>query len=79
MIKSKRMRWTGDVAWMEGKRNTYSLLVGKPEGKRPLEDEDGCIILKYILKRDHVDWIGLALDKDQWWALVRILMNLRVP
>jgi hypothetical protein len=36
IIKSKRMRWAGHVARMEDKRNAYRLLVGKPEGKRPL-------------------------------------------
>jgi hypothetical protein len=36
MIKSRKMRWAGNVARMEEKRNIYSLLVGKPEGKRLL-------------------------------------------
>jgi hypothetical protein len=36
MIKSKRMRWAGYVAGMREKRNAYRVLVGKPEGKRPL-------------------------------------------
>jgi hypothetical protein len=36
IIKSKRMRWAGHVARMGEKRNAYKLLVGKPEGKRPL-------------------------------------------
>jgi hypothetical protein len=36
MIKSRRMRWTGHVARMREKRNAYRILVGKPEGKRPL-------------------------------------------
>jgi hypothetical protein len=36
IVKSRRMRWTGHVARMGEKRNTYRLLVGKPEGKRPL-------------------------------------------
>jgi hypothetical protein len=36
IIKSRRMRWAGHVAQMEEKRNAYRLLVGKPEGKRPL-------------------------------------------
>jgi hypothetical protein len=36
IIKSRRMRWAGHVARMGEKRNTYRLLVGKPEGKRPL-------------------------------------------
>jgi hypothetical protein len=35
-IKSRRMRWVGHVARMGEKRNAYRLLVGKPEGKRPL-------------------------------------------
>jgi hypothetical protein len=36
MFKSRRMRWAGHVARMEDKRNAYRILVGKPEGKRPL-------------------------------------------
>jgi hypothetical protein len=36
MIKSRRMRWAGHLARMEANRNGYSILVGKPEGKRPL-------------------------------------------
>jgi hypothetical protein len=36
IIKSRRMRWAGHVARMGEKRNAYRLLVGKPEGKRPL-------------------------------------------
>jgi hypothetical protein len=36
IIKSRRMRWVGHVARMGEKRNSYRLLVGKPEGKRPL-------------------------------------------
>jgi hypothetical protein len=39
-IKSRRMRWAGHVAVMGEKRNAYSLLVGKPEGKRPLGDQN---------------------------------------
>jgi hypothetical protein len=36
MIKSRRMRWAGHVARMGAKRNAYRILMGKPEGKRPL-------------------------------------------
>jgi hypothetical protein len=36
MIKSRRMRWVGHVVQMEAKRSAYRLLVGEPEGKRPL-------------------------------------------
>jgi hypothetical protein len=49
-IKSRRMRWAGDVARM-GKMNAYRILVGKTEGKKPLEDQDvGGWILKWILE-----------------------------
>jgi hypothetical protein len=37
MLKSRRMRWAGHVARMGEKRNAYSILVGKPEGRRPME------------------------------------------
>jgi hypothetical protein len=37
IIKSRRMRWEGHVARMGAKRNSYRILMGKPEGKRPLE------------------------------------------
>jgi hypothetical protein len=57
------------------KRNAYRILVGKPQGKRPL----GIAILKWISGWDGMDWIDLAQDRDQWRALVSIVMNLRVP
>jgi hypothetical protein len=52
MIKSRRMRWAGHVARMEEKRNAFRILVGKPEGKRPLgrPRRRWWIILKWILK-----------------------------
>ena len=84
VIKSRRMRWAGHVARMEEERGAYRVLVGKPEGKRPLGrprrrwvdyirmdlQEVGC---------GHVDWIGLAQDRDGWRKLVNAVMNLRVP
>jgi hypothetical protein len=53
MTKPRRMRWTGHVARMGGTRNTYKVLVGKSEGKIPLEhaDEIGKIIIKWILEK----------------------------
>jgi hypothetical protein len=69
---------------MGEKRNVYRLLVGKPEGKRPL----GRPRYKWIdnIKMDlleiglnDVDWIGLAEDRYRWRALVNTVMNLRVP
>jgi hypothetical protein len=58
MIDRIMMRWAGHAARMRERRNTYRILVGKPDGKRPLEettwedqDVDGWTILKRILKR----------------------------
>jgi hypothetical protein len=53
MIKSRRMRWAGYVVRIGEKRNAYRILVGNPEGKRPLgrPDVGGWTILKWILER----------------------------
>jgi hypothetical protein len=83
IIKSKRMRWAGHVARMGEKRNVYRLLVGKPEGKRPLgrprrrwTENIKMDLLEIGL--NVVDWIGLAQDRYRWRALVNSVMNLRV-
>jgi hypothetical protein len=66
------------------KRNAYRILVGNPEGKRPLGRprhrwvENIKIYLRGI-RWDGGDWINLAQDRDQWRALVRAVMNLWVP
>jgi hypothetical protein len=84
IIKSRRMRWTRHVARIGEKWNAYRLLVGKPEGKRPL----GRPKRRWVdnIKKDlgemgwgNVDWIGLAKDRNRWRALVNSLLNLRVP
>jgi hypothetical protein len=83
IIKSRRMRWAGHVARRRAKRNAYRLLVGNPEGKRPL----GRPRRKWVDKRmalgevgwDDVDWIGLAQDRNRWRTLVNSVLNLRVP
>jgi hypothetical protein len=84
MIKSRRMRWAGDVARMEEKRNAYRIFLGKPEGKRPLGRPTRRWVdnVKMDLREigwNGIDWIDLAQDKDRWRALVNTLMNLRGP
>jgi hypothetical protein len=65
-------------------RNAYSILVGKPEGRRPLGrhrcrwEDDIKMDLREIGRGD-MYWIDLAQDRDQWRALVNTVMNLRVP
>jgi hypothetical protein len=66
------------------KRNAYRLLVGKPEGKRPLGRPkrrwvDNIEIDLLEIGWGGVDWIGLARDRGKWTALVNAVMNLRVP
>jgi hypothetical protein len=83
MIKSRRIRWAGHVARMGEKRNAYRLLVGKPEGKRPLRRPrrrwvDNIRMDLAEIECDGVDWIGLAKDRNRWRALVNSVMNLWV-
>jgi hypothetical protein len=69
---------------MGQKRNAYRILVGKPEEKRLLRRPRRRWVdnIKTDLREiewDGMDWIDLAKDRDQWRALVKAVMNLRVP
>jgi hypothetical protein len=69
---------------MWAKRNAFRILVGKPEGKRPLGRPRRRWVdnIKMDLRDtgcDGMDWIDLAQNRDQWRALVSTVMNLRVP
>ena len=78
------MRWAGHVARMEQWREVYRVLVGKPEGKRPLGRprrrwEDNIKMDLQEVGGGCGDWMELAQDRDMWWVLVSTVKNLRVP
>ena len=84
VIKSRRMRWAGHVARMDEERGVYRVLVGKPEGKRPLGRPRHTWVDNITMDLQEVgcgytDWIWLAQDRDSWRTLVSVVMNLRVP
>jgi len=78
------MRWVGHVARIGERRGVYRVLVGKPEGKRtlgrPMRRWEGNIKMNIQeVGCRSMDWIELAQDRDRWRALVKTVMNLRVP
>jgi len=83
VIKSRR-RWAGHVARMGKERGLYRVLMGRPEGKRPLGSPRRRWVDNIRMDLQEVgcgcmDWIGLAQDRDMWRTLVSAVMNLRVP
>jgi hypothetical protein len=84
VIKARRMRWVGHVACIGEVRGAYKILVGRPEGKRPLGRprhrwEDNIKMDLREIGFGDVDWIHWAQDRDRWQALVNMVMNLWVP
>jgi hypothetical protein len=84
MIKSRRMRWAGHVARIGEGRGVYRVLVGSPEGKRPLGRprrrwKDNIKMDLREIGIDGANWIQLSQDRVQCRACVNTVMNLRVP
>ena len=83
VIKSRRLRWTGQVARIEEGRSTFQILAGKPTGKRPLGRprhrwEDNIRMDLEEIGINEGNWIDPAQDMDYWRALVNAALNLRV-
>ena len=83
VVKSRRMKWIGHVARMGEERSVHRVLVGKPEGKRPLGRprhrwEDNIKMNLREVERGG-DWMEFTQDRDRWRALVNTVMNFRVP
>jgi hypothetical protein len=84
VVKSRRMRWAGNVARMGEDRGVHRVLVGKPEGKRlsgrPIRrKEDNIKMDIQEVEVGHGDWMELAQDRDRWRSLVGTVRNFRVP
>ena len=81
MIKSRRLRWEGHVARMEEGGSAFTILTGKPTGKRPLGRprrrwEDNIRMDLEEIGINAGNWVDSAQDRDCWRALVNAVLNL---
>jgi len=83
VVKPRRMRWAGHVVRMGEGRGVHRVLVGKPDGTRPLgrprrRREDNIKMDVQEVGGGCLDWMELAQDRDMWRALVNTVMNIRI-
>jgi hypothetical protein len=84
VVKSRRMKWAGHVARMGEDRGVHRVLVGEPEGKRPLGRprrrlEDNIKMDLQEVGGSRGNWMESAQDRDTWQALVGTVRDFRVP
>ena len=79
MIKSRRLRWAGHVDRMEEIRSAFKMLIGKPNGKRPLGRPRRRWKDLEEIGVNAGNLVDSAQDRDYWKALVNVALNLRVP
>ena len=84
VIKLRRVRWAVHVARVEQGRGVHKVLLGKPEGKRPVGRprrrwEDNIKMDLQEVGRGYGEWMELAQDRDRWRALVSTVMKFWVP
>ena len=84
VIKSRKMRWPGQIADMGESRGVYRVLMGRPEGQRPLGrpwcrwEANNKMNIQEV-ECAGLDWIDLAHDRYRWLALVSVVMNFQIP
>ena len=84
VVKSRRMRWAGHLARMGEDRGVHRVLVGKPEGERPLRRprrrwEDNSKMDLQEVGEGRGEWMEMTQDRDGWRSLVGTVRNFRVP
>jgi hypothetical protein len=84
VIKSRSMRWAGHVTCMGESRGAYRILMGRPEGRRPLGRprhrwENNIKMELQDVVWGFMDWTDLAQDRDRCRALMNAVMNIRFP
>jgi hypothetical protein len=83
VMKSRRTRWMEHMACIGENKNTYKILMGKPEGKRLLRRpglkwEDNIKVDRIAVGLEVLDRINLVPDSDEWQAAVKIIVNRRI-